>query len=93
MSGYDVAVVGGGVAGTSCAYHLQRLGAGRVLLLERGSLAAGSSSRSTGFVETAYRERRRVEATLRSRRIVEQLAGEGGLPFVRSPSRTATCRR
>ena len=57
MSGYDVVVVGGGVAGASCAYHLRRLGAGRVLLLERGSLAAGSSSRSTGFVETAYRER------------------------------------
>jgi sarcosine oxidase, subunit beta len=79
MSSYDVVVVGGGVAGTSCAYHLRRLGAGRVLLLECGSLAAGSSSRSTGFVETAYRERWRVEATLRSRRIVEQLA----VPFVR----------
>ena len=83
MNGYDVVVVGGGVAGTSCAYHLRRLGAGRVLLLERDSLAAGSSSRSTGFVETAYRERWRVEATLRSRRIVERLAGERGLPFVR----------
>jgi sarcosine oxidase, subunit beta len=83
MTGYDVVVIGGGVAGTSCAYHLRRLGAGRVLVLERGSLAAGSSSRSTGFVETAYREHRRVEATLRSRRIVEQLAEERGVPFVR----------
>jgi len=83
MTSYDVVVVGGGVAGTSCAYHLRRLGAGRVVVLERGSLAAGSSSRSTGFVETAYRERWRVEATLRSRRLVEQLAGERGVPFVR----------
>jgi glycine/D-amino acid oxidase-like deaminating enzyme len=83
MSGYDVVVVGGGVAGTSCAYHLRRLGADRVLVLERSSLAAGSSSRSTGFVETAYRERWRVEATLRSRRIVEKLADERDLPFVR----------
>jgi sarcosine oxidase, subunit beta len=83
MSGYDVVVIGGGVAGTSCAYYLHRLGAGRVLVLERGSLAAGSSSRSTGFVETAYRERWRVEATLRSRAIVEQLADERGVPFVR----------
>lgn len=83
MSGYDVVVVGGGVAGTSCAYHLHRLGARRVLVLERSSLAAGSSSRSTGFVETAYRERWRVEATLRSRRLVEQLASERGAPFVR----------
>jgi len=83
MSGYDVVVIGGGVAGTSCAYHLRRLGAGRVLVLERGALAAGSSSRSTGFVETAYRERWRVEATLRSRRLVEQLADERGVPFVR----------
>jgi glycine/D-amino acid oxidase-like deaminating enzyme len=79
VRGYDVIVIGGGVAGTSCAYHLRRLGAGRVLVLERGSLAAGSSSRSTGFVETAYRERWRVEATLRSRRLVEQLR----VPFVR----------
>jgi sarcosine oxidase subunit beta len=79
VSGYDVVVVGGGIAGTSCAYHLRRLGAGRVLVLERGSLAAGSSSRSTGFVETGYRERWRVEATLRSRRLVEQL----DVPFVR----------
>ena len=83
MSGYDVVVIGGGVAGTSCAYHLRRLGVGGVLVLERSSLAAGSSSRSTGFVETAYRERRRVEATLRSRRIVEELASERGVPFVR----------
>jgi sarcosine oxidase subunit beta len=95
MTGYDVVVVGGGVAGTSCAYHLRRLGARRVVVLERGSLAAGSSSRSTGFVETAYRERWRVEATLRSRRIVEQLAAERDLPFVRcgklllGPDRTA----
>jgi len=83
VSGYDVVVVGGGVAGASCAYHLRRLGARRVLVLERGSLAAGSSSRSTGFVETAYRERRRVEATLRSRRLVEQLAEERDVPFAR----------
>jgi len=83
VSGYDVVVIGGGVAGTSCAYHLRRLGVGGVLVLERSSLAAGSSSRSTGFVETAYRERRRVEATLRSRRIVEELASERGVPFVR----------
>jgi sarcosine oxidase subunit beta len=80
VNAYDVVVVGGGVAGTSCAYHLHRFGAGRVLVLERSSLAAGSSSRSTGFVETAYRERWRVEATLRTRRIVEEL----DLPFVRS---------
>jgi len=79
VSGYDVVVVGGGIAGTSCAYHLRRLGAGRVLVLERGSLAAGSSSRSTGFVETGYRERWRIEATLRSRRLVEQL----DVPFAR----------
>src|SRR5919198_467055 len=83
MSTYDLVVVGGGVAGTSCAYHLHRLGAGRVLLLDRASLAAGSSSRSTGFVETGYREPRRIEVTLRSRRIVQQLAAERGLPFVR----------
>jgi sarcosine oxidase subunit beta len=75
----DAVVVGGGVAGASCLYHLGRLGASAVLL-ERRSLAGGSTGRSTALIETAYTDRERVELCLRTRRLVQQL---GDSDFIR----------
>ena len=45
-----VVVIGGGVAGTSIAYHLTRLGWTDVLLLDRGELTSGSTFHSAGLV-------------------------------------------
>lgn len=51
----DVVVIGGGVVGASTAFHLARLGAGSVTLLERApQLAAGASGRSGALVRTHY---------------------------------------
>lgn len=50
----DVVVIGGGVNGASIAMHLARMGAGRVLLLERGHLAGGASGRSGAMVRQHY---------------------------------------
>ena len=50
----DVVVVGGGVNGASIAMHLARMGAGRVLLLEKGHLASGASGRSGAMVRQHY---------------------------------------
>lgn len=45
----DVVVVGGGVVGTSAAYHLASAGAGRVLLLERAdALGTGATGACAG---------------------------------------------
>ena len=38
---YDAVVIGGGVAGASCLFHLAERGVTRTLLLERSHLAAG----------------------------------------------------
>ena len=46
----DVVVVGGGTLGAWCAWFLRRAGAGRVVLLERGRLGQGASSRAAGMV-------------------------------------------
>ena len=46
----DVIVVGAGVQGASLAFHLARRGAD-VLVLERSSIGAGATGRSSGFVE------------------------------------------
>jgi glycine/D-amino acid oxidase-like deaminating enzyme len=43
-------IVGGGVAGTSIAYHLAELGWRDVLLLERSELTSGSTFHSAGLV-------------------------------------------
>src|SRR4051812_50227506 len=43
-------VVGGGVGGTSLAYHLAELGWDDVVLLERAELTSGSTFHSAGLV-------------------------------------------
>ena len=53
-SSADVVVIGGGVNGTSIAMHLARMGAGRVLLVERGHLAGGATGRSGAMVREHY---------------------------------------
>ena len=50
----DVVVIGGGVNGTSIAMHLARMGAGKVLLVEKGHLAGGASGRSGAMVREHY---------------------------------------
>ncbi|MGW2857278.1 FAD-dependent oxidoreductase, partial [Streptomyces sp. NPDC001215] len=42
----SVVVIGGGVMGTSAAYHLAHAGVPDVVLVERDELAAGSTSRA-----------------------------------------------
>jgi len=76
---YDVAVVGGGVAGASAAYHLAQRGAS-VVLYEREHLGAGSSGRSAAFIETLYTDADRVRWTQYSARLYEQL----DVPFVQN---------
>ncbi|OQS07245.1 dimethylglycine dehydrogenase, mitochondrial, partial [Thraustotheca clavata] len=46
----DVVVIGGGVVGTSIAYHLAKYGAKNVILLEKTELTAGSTWHAAGLV-------------------------------------------
>ena len=50
----DVVVVGGGVVGTSVAFHLASRRAGRVVLCERRFLAAGATGKSGALVRMHY---------------------------------------
>jgi sarcosine oxidase subunit beta len=50
----DIVVVGGGVIGASIAFHLARKKVGKVVLLERKHLAAGSTGTSSGLVRMHY---------------------------------------
>ena len=45
-----VVVIGGGVTGTSCAYHIAKFGWKDVILLERDQLTSGTTWHAAGLV-------------------------------------------
>ena len=53
----DILIVGGGVMGTSIAWHLAKRRCGRVVLLEKSYLGAGSSGKSGAIVRQHYSNR------------------------------------
>ena len=61
----DLVVVGGGVIGTSIAFHLAEAGVD-VCLLERDELAGGSTSRAAGGVRTQFSDPLNIAIGLRS---------------------------
>ena len=52
MSKASIVIIGGGLLGTSVAYHLTRRGARDVILLERLDLATSASSQAAGLMFT-----------------------------------------
>jgi sarcosine oxidase subunit beta len=50
MSSTTTIIIGGGVIGLSTAYHLARKRAGKIILLEKGPVGDGSSSRAGGII-------------------------------------------
>jgi glycine/D-amino acid oxidase-like deaminating enzyme len=61
METFDFVVAGGGVIGTSIACHLAMLGAGRVALVERGTLGGGTTAQSSCILRTHYSVREDAE--------------------------------
>jgi glycine/D-amino acid oxidase-like deaminating enzyme len=78
----SVVIVGGGVTGTSIAFHLAGLGVRGVLLLERNALASGGTGRSVGIVRQLYPTPETTRMVVRSldvfRRFHEVTGGESG---------------
>jgi glycine/D-amino acid oxidase-like deaminating enzyme len=62
----SVVIVGGGVIGTSIAFHLAEAGVEDVLLLERAELASGSTSKGAGGVRAMFSDELNVRIGLRS---------------------------
>jgi sarcosine oxidase, subunit beta len=82
----DIVVIGGGVTGASIAFHLARMAAGHVVLLERKHLAAGATGTSSGLVRMHYDNPLEAEIALKSLEVFqhfdELVGGECG--FVRT---------
>ncbi|WP_128434354.1 NAD(P)/FAD-dependent oxidoreductase [Streptomyces cyaneus] len=62
----SVVVIGGGVMGTSIAYHLARAGVRDVVLVERDELACGSTSKAAGGVRAQFSDELNIQLGARS---------------------------
>jgi sarcosine oxidase subunit beta len=78
----DILVVGGGVMGTSIAYHLARRRAGRVVLLEKSFLGAGSSGKSGAIIRQYYSNRLTAAMAQQGLRVFEHFEDVVGGPPV-----------
>jgi sarcosine oxidase, subunit beta len=98
----EIIIVGGGVIGTSIAYHLAAKGARDVVLLERGTLGGGETHKSGGFVQTHWQSLHEVRLIAYSRDVFrawrERVGGDcgwvpGGYLHVTGPAREAAVRQ
>ena len=98
-----VVVIGGGVVGTSVAYHLTRLGVRDVTLLERRSLTCGTTWHAAGLVGRMRATKTACRIVDDSARLYARLPGEtghatgwkrcGSLVVARTPERLHQLRR
>ena len=75
MQSYDAIVIGAGVIGSSVAYHLARLGAARVLVLDRLQIGSGTSTQSSGILRTHYSVIENVELAKHSWSVFNDFSG------------------
>jgi glycine/D-amino acid oxidase-like deaminating enzyme len=68
----DVAVIGGGIAGSAAAYYLARKGLS-VVLLEKGEIAGEQSGRNWGFVRQQGRDPRELPPMMACNRLWQTL--------------------
>src|SRR5919201_1804966 len=74
----DVVVVGGGIVGAAALYYLAELGCERPLLLERETLASGSTGYCAGGVRTLFSDELNIRIGLESIRRLERFEEEVG---------------
>jgi len=78
-SDVDVAIVGGGVIGTSIAYHLACRDAIDVALFERDQLGSGTTSKAAGGVRNVFSHPMNVEVGMHSLAFYRRFGDETGV--------------
>ncbi|XP_059681094.1 pyruvate dehydrogenase phosphatase regulatory subunit, mitochondrial isoform X2 [Gavia stellata] len=75
----QVVICGGGIMGTSVAYHLSKMGWKDIVLLEQGRLAAGTTRFCAGIVSTARHVSVELKMADYSNKLYQQLEQETGV--------------
>jgi sarcosine oxidase subunit beta len=75
----DIVIIGGGIIGVSIAYHLALKRAGRIVLLEKGQLGEGSTSRCVGGIRSQFSTEINLRFSLESMKTFEGFEEEFGV--------------
>ena len=75
----DVVVVGGGSTGASALYHLVAAGCRSVILIERETLAAGSTGKAAGGIRAQFSDELNIRMALENIRRFERFEDEIGV--------------
>ena len=99
----QIVIIGGGVIGTSVAYHLSKLGRTDVVLLEQGQLSCGTTWHAAGLVGQLRASESGTRLVQYSTRLYSDLEAEtglttgyrqcGGVTVARTPDRMTQLRR
>ncbi|MBA0050174.1 FAD-binding oxidoreductase [Streptomyces sp. AJS327] len=76
-----IVIVGGGVVGTSLAFHLTQLGHREVVLIERGELGEGTTAYGTGGIRQQFTSRVNAQLVRRSVDFFSEFTERTGEPF------------
>jgi sarcosine oxidase subunit beta len=68
----NVGIIGGGIMGTSIAFHLAEAGVRDIVLIERDTLGSGSSAKPLGGVRATFSDPGNIELGQRSLEIFER---------------------
>jgi sarcosine oxidase, subunit beta len=74
----SVVIIGGGVIGTSTAFHLAEAGVREVVLIERGELGSGSTGRAAGGVRAQFSDELNIKIAQRSLRAFDEFHARPG---------------
>ena len=75
----DIVIIGGGVIGLSVAYQLALKKAGKIILLEKGQLGEGSTSRCVGGIRSQFSTEINIRFSLESMRLFDRFKEELGV--------------
>jgi len=76
----DIVIIGAGAIGASIAYQLGRRGARDVVVLERDTVGAGSTSKAAGGIRVQFATRVEIELSLRGIAFFKRFEDEMGVP-------------
>src|ERR1700722_14125776 len=82
----DILIVGGGVIGTSIAFYLAKRRPGRIVLLEKSFLGAGSSGKSGAIIRQHYSNRLTATMARQSLQVFKHFDDLVGGPPVFTPA-------